>query len=85
MTEQLIHELNFTEEEDKKEETIHVRKALKRRGHPNWTLFRKEMKKTPQEKVERRGKVVLPLRESKDIQKVQHRDNPQTNNKEQRP
>ena len=49
-----------TEEKDKKEEMRHVRKALKRCGHPNWTLFRKERKKTPQEKVERRGKVVLP-------------------------
>ena len=51
----------ITEEEDKKKETRHVRKALKRCGHPNWSLFRKDKKKNKEkEKVERRGKVVLP-------------------------
>ena len=51
----------ITEEEDKKKETRHVRKALKRCGHPNWSLFRKDKKKNKEkEKIERRGKVVLP-------------------------
>ena len=52
----------ITEDEDKKQETRHVRKALKRCGHPNWSLYRKKDKKKDQdqERVERRGKVVLP-------------------------
>ena len=39
----------------------HVRKALKRCGHPNWSLNRKKSKKNgKREKEEKRGKVVLP-------------------------
>lgn len=55
-----IEEL-VTEEEDKKIELKHVKKALKRCGHPNWALNdRKKTNKQKQEKVERRGKVVIP-------------------------
>ena len=50
----------MTTEEDKKKELIHVKKALKRCGHPNWSLNKKKSKKDKGEKVERRGKVVLP-------------------------
>ena len=51
----------ITTEEDKKEEMKHVKKALKRCGHPNWTLNRrKERKPKEKEKVERRGKVTIP-------------------------
>ena len=49
-----------TEEEDKKKELAHVKKALKRCGHPNWALNRKRKPKKNEEKIERRGKVVLP-------------------------
>ena len=50
-----------TKEEDQKTELQHVKKALKRCGHPNWVLNRKSTKKQQQkEKVERRGKVFLP-------------------------
>ncbi len=58
-----INEL-VTEEEDKQKELRHVKKALKRCGHPNWSLNRdkrkQKKKKAEKEKVERRGKVVLP-------------------------
>ena len=55
-----IEEL-VTEEEDKQKELKHVKKALKRCGHPNWVLNgRKKKNKQKEEKVERRGKVVLP-------------------------
>ena len=51
----------ITTEEDKKEEMKHVKQALKRCGHPNWTLNRrKERKPKEKEKVERRGKVTIP-------------------------
>ncbi len=49
-----------TEEEDKKKELIHVKKALSRCGHPNWSLNRKQKKNKNTEKVERRGKVIIP-------------------------
>ena len=50
-----------TTDEDKKIELTHVKKALKRCGHPNWSLNRKKKNKQDKgEKVERRGKVVLP-------------------------
>ena len=58
-----IEEL-VTEEKDKKKELQHVRKALKRCGHPNWSLNRQKKKKgaeaEAEEKTERRGKVVIP-------------------------
>ena len=56
-----IEEL-VTTEEDKKKELGHVRKALKRCGHPEWSLNRKKRrnKNDVKEKVERRGRVVLP-------------------------
>ena len=57
-----IEEL-VTTEEDKKKEMEHVRKALKRCGHPNWSLNRKKGKKDVKrmkDKEERRGRVVLP-------------------------
>ena len=38
----------------------HVRKALKRCGHPKWSLNRKKRTGPKEEKTERRGKVVLP-------------------------
>ena len=48
-------------EEDKKTELNHVKKALKRCGHPNWSLNRKTNNKNKiKEKVEKRGRVVLP-------------------------
>ena len=47
-------------EEDKKTELDHVKKALKRCGHPNWSLNRRTNKSRNKEKVERRGRVVLP-------------------------
>ena len=52
----------ITTEEDKKKERNHVKKALKRCGHPNWTLNRKKKqnKNKEDEKVERRGRIVLP-------------------------
>ena len=49
-----------TEEEDKKKEIKHVKKALKRCGHPNWSLNRKKRVGPKEEKTERRGKIVLP-------------------------
>ena len=50
-----------TTEEDKQKERAHVKKALKRCGHPNWSLNRKKKKKeNKDDKVERRGKIVLP-------------------------
>ena len=50
-----------TTEEDKKNELTHVKKALKRCGHPNRSLNRKKKNNQEKgEKVERRGKVVLP-------------------------
>ena len=54
-TEELV-----TTEEDRKKEMTHVRKALKRCGHPNWALYRKKNRKKNEERVERRGKVVVP-------------------------
>ena len=58
------HRINtlITEEEDKKKETSHVRKALRRCKHPIWSLNKKKEKKKEdkQEKQERRGKVVIP-------------------------
>ena len=53
-----IEEL-VTEEEDKAKELKHVKKALKRCGHPNWSLNRRK-RQEDREKVERRGKVVIP-------------------------
>ncbi len=50
----------ITTEEDKVKEKKHVKKALKRCGHPNWSLNRQKKKKSEEERVERRGKVVLP-------------------------
>ncbi len=50
----------ITTEEDKEKERKHVKKALKRCGHPNWSLNRKKKPKKNNERVERRGKVVLP-------------------------
>ena len=49
-----------TEEEDKKKEMSHVKKALKRCGHPRWSLHRNKRTGQREEKTERRGKVVLP-------------------------
>ena len=54
-----IQEL-VTTEEDQKKERSHVKKALRRCGHPNWSLNRKKKQKEKEEPVERRGKVVLP-------------------------
>ena len=56
-----IEEL-VTTEEDKKKEINHVRKALRRCGHPKWSLNRKKNKNgnKVEEKVERRGRVILP-------------------------
>ena len=51
----------FTTDEDKKIETSHVRKSLRRCGHPRWTLDKEKKKnKEDEEKPERRGKVVIP-------------------------
>ena len=50
----------ITEEPDKKKELKHVKKALKRCGHPNWALNRKQRPKEEKEKEERRGKVAIP-------------------------
>ena len=55
-----IEEL-VTEEEDKKKELQHVREALKRCWHPNWSSWRdrrrrKEPKLKPKRKKKRRGK-----------------------------
>ena len=49
-----------TKEEDKKNEIKHVKKALKRCGHPKWSLNRKKKFGPKEERTERRGKVVLP-------------------------
>ena len=49
-----------TEEEDKAKELRYVKKALKRCGHPKWSLNRKKNTRPKEEKTERRGKVVLP-------------------------
>ena len=39
----------------------HVKKAFKRCGHPNWALNRqKRTKNNKEEKVKRRGKVIIP-------------------------
>ena len=38
----------------------HVKKALNRCGHPNWALKRKIRPRKDKEKIERRGKVILP-------------------------
>ena len=56
------HRVNtlVTEEEDKKKELRHVKKALKRCGHPRWSLHRNKNKSRREEKTERRGRVVLP-------------------------
>ena len=56
------HRVNtlVTKEEDKKKEMKHVRKALKRCGHPMWSLHRKKRVNPREEKTERRGRVVLP-------------------------
>ena len=56
-----IEEL-VTTEEDKKREINHVRQALRRCGHPIWSLNRKKNKNKRnerEEKVERRGRIVL--------------------------
>ena len=51
----------ITTDEDKKEEMSHVRKSLRRCGHPIWTLDKERTKnKKDEEKPERRGKVVIP-------------------------
>jgi hypothetical protein len=51
----------ITKERDKKKELAHVKKALKRCGHPNWALNRpSKEKREKEERVERRGKVFLP-------------------------
>ena len=51
----------ISKDEDKQLELTHVKKALKRCGHPNWALNRKKRtKNNKEEKVERRGKVVIP-------------------------
>ena len=49
----------ITTEEDQQKELNHVKRALKRCGYPNWSFNRKKKRK-PKEKVERRGKVVIP-------------------------
>lgn len=54
-----IEEL-VTTEEDKIAEEAHVKKALKRCGHPNWALNRKKRKKDDKQREEKRGKVVIP-------------------------
>ena len=56
------HRVNtlVTKEEDKKKEMKHVRKALKRCGHPRWSLHRTKRTNPKEERTERRGKVVLP-------------------------
>ena len=54
-----IQEL-ITEEEDKEKERHHVKKALRRVGHPKWSLNRKKKVREKEEKVERRGKVIIP-------------------------
>ena len=56
------HRVNqlVTTEEDKKKEMSHVRKSLRRCGHPTWSLNKKKAKKKDEEKEEKRGKVMLP-------------------------
>ena len=49
-----------TEEEDRKEELKHVKTALKRCGHPRWSLNKPKKNLEKGERTERRGKVVLP-------------------------
>ena len=50
----------ITTDDDKNKEIKHVRKALRRCGHPTWTLKSKKKKTHTEEKEERRGKVILP-------------------------
>ena len=50
----------ITTDDDKNKEIKHVRKALRRCGHPTWTLKSKKKKTNSEEKEERRGKVILP-------------------------
>ena len=54
------HRINtiITEEEDKPPELKHVKTALKKCGHPNWTLNKKP--KPPAEKMEPLKKVSIP-------------------------
>ena len=49
----------ITEDIDKDKETRHAKKALKRCGHPNWTLNRKQ-KPEKQEKMETVKKISIP-------------------------
>ena len=74
-----IREL-VTTEEDKKIELNHVKKALKRCGHPNWSLNKKKRKGDKGERIERRGKVVLPYvrKVSENIAKILKRHNIET-------
>ena len=46
------HRINtlITDEEDKKKGRLHVKKALKRCGHPNWTLNRKKNQRKKKKK-----------------------------------
>ena len=50
----------ITDEEDRKEGLKHVKTALKRCGHPRWSLNKPKRKQEKVERTERRGKVVLP-------------------------
>ena len=49
-----------TTEEDKKVEISHTKQALRRCGHPKWSLRKKKKNNQEMEKEEKRGKVVLP-------------------------
>jgi hypothetical protein len=80
------HRINtiITEEDDKKAEQTHVKKALKRCGHPNWTLNPKtrDEKKEKLETIESQH----PIRQGnirKSIQTVQDWSNSQTLNHHQ--
>ena len=54
-----INEL-VTTEEDKQQELRHVKKALKRCGHPNWSLNRKKKRISSKDPTEKKGKVIIP-------------------------